>query len=72
MDDNQSFAAAFLEDPATQFQIVSAEQVRDTIVANLGMGAQVSKSVTLFVDYNGLFSSSFNTHAASAGLRATW
>ncbi len=72
LDDNQSFGAAFLEDPATQFQIVSAEQVRDTIVANLGMGAQVSKSVTLFVDYNGLFSSSINTHAASAGLRATW
>ncbi len=72
LDDNQNFSAAFLEDPATQFQIVSAEQSRDTIVANLGLGAQVSKGLVLFVDYNGQFSSSLNTHAASAGLRATW
>ncbi len=72
MDDNQAFSAAFLEDPATQFQIISAEQARDTIVANLGLGAQLSKSVTVFLDYNGLFSSTMNTHAASAGLRATW
>ena len=72
MDDNQSFSAAFLEDPATQFQIISAEQARDTIVANLGLGAELSKSVTVFLDYNGLFSSTMNTHAASAGLRATW
>ena len=59
-------------DPATQFQIISAEQARDTIVANLGLGAELSKSVTVFLDYNGLFSSTMNTHAASAGLRATW
>lgn len=72
MDDNQAFTAAFLEDPATQFQIISAEQARDTIVANLGLGAELSKSVTVFLDYNGLFSSTMNTHAASAGLRATW
>lgn len=72
MDDNQNFTASFLEDPATQFQIVSAQQARDAIIANLGMGAQVSKSVVVFLDYNGLYSSSFNTHAASAGLRATW
>ncbi|MEQ1867441.1 MAG: autotransporter domain-containing protein, partial [Micropepsaceae bacterium] len=72
LDENQSFAAAFLEDPATQFQIISADQARDTIVANLGLGAQVSKNVTVFLDYNGLFSSSMNTHGASAGLRATW
>ena len=72
LDDNQAFSAAFLEDPATQFQIISAEQARDTIVANLGLGAQLSKSVTVFLDYNGLFSSTMNTHAASAGLRATW
>lgn len=72
LDDNQAFTAAFLEDPITQFQIISAEQARDTIVANLGLGAQLSKSVTVFIDYNGLFSSSLNTHAASAGLRATW
>jgi subtilase-type serine protease len=72
MDDNQAFSAAFLEDPATQFQIISAEQARDTIVANLGLGAELSKSVTVFLDYNGLFSSTMNTHAASAGLRATW
>ena len=72
LDDNQNFSAAFLEDPATQFQIVSAEQARDTIIANLGLGAQVSKSLVVFVDYNGQFSSSLNTHAASAGLRATW
>ncbi|MFM9864253.1 MAG: autotransporter domain-containing protein [Micropepsaceae bacterium] len=72
LDENQAFSAAFLEDPATQFQIISADQARDTIVANLGMGAQVSKTVTVFLDYNGLFSSTMNTHGASAGLRATW
>jgi uncharacterized protein with beta-barrel porin domain len=72
LDDDQSFSASFLEDPATQFQIVSAEQARDTIIANLGLGAQVSKSLVVFLDYNGQFSSSLNTHAASAGLRATW
>lgn len=72
LDDNQNFSAAFLEDPATQFQIISAQQTRDSIIAKLGMGAQVSKSVVLFVDYNAILSSSANTHAASAGLRATW
>jgi hypothetical protein len=36
------------------------------------MGAQVSKNVVLFLDYNAMFNSSATTHAASAGLRATW
>jgi outer membrane autotransporter protein len=72
MASRRRFAAAFLEDPATQFQIVSAEQARDSILAKVGMGAQVSKNVVLFLDYNGVFNSTATAHGASAGLRATW
>ena len=72
MDERQSFSAAFLEDPATQFQIVSTALSRDSAVVGLGIGAQVSKGLVLFLDYDGLFNGTSNTHAASAGLRATW
>ncbi|MBP6014978.1 MAG: autotransporter domain-containing protein [Alphaproteobacteria bacterium] len=72
MDERQEFQAAFLEDPATQFQIVSTALSRDSAVVGLGLGAQVSKGLVLFLDYDGLFNGTTNTHAASAGLRATW
>lgn len=72
MDERQEFQAAFLEDPATQFSIVSTALSRDSAVVGLGLGAQVSKGLVLFLDYDGLFNGTTNTHAASAGLRATW
>ena len=72
MDERQSFSAAFLEDPTSQFQIVSTALSRDSAVVGLGIGAQVSKGLVLFLDYDGLFNGTSNTHAASAGLRASW
>ena len=72
MDERQEFSAAFLEDPSTQFSIVSTALSRDSAVVGLGIGAQVSKGLVLFLDYDGLFNGTTNTHAASAGLRATW
>lgn len=72
LDERQVFSAVFLEDPSTPFQIVSSALSRDSALVNVGVGAQVSKSLVLFLDYNGIINSAADTHAASAGLRATW
>ena len=72
LDERQVFTAAFIEDPGTQFRIISSELSPDSVLASAGLGAQVSKNLVLFIDYNGVYNNAANTHAASAGLRATW
>lgn len=72
LDERQGFTAAFIEDPSTPFPIVSAALSRDSVLVGAGVGAQVSKNFVLFLDYNGALSNAADTHAASAGLRATW
>ncbi len=72
LDERQAFTAAFIEDPTTPFQIVSSELSQDSALVNAGLGAQVAKGLVLFVDYHGVLNSAADTHAASAGFRASW
>ncbi len=71
-DDHQSFTSAFLDDPTTQFSIISSRIKPDSAVVAAGVTAGVTKGLELFVDYNGVLNSDADSHNGSAGFRATW
>lgn len=71
-DDRQSFTAAFPDDPSSTFTIISSKISEDSALVGAGVTAGVSRSVEIFVNYNGLLNSDVDVHNGSAGLRATW
>lgn len=72
LDERQRIVAAFEEDPATRFQIVSSAAARDSAVVKARFGAELSQGFAVFLDYNGLYNSAATSHGAAAGLRASW
>ncbi len=72
MDERQSFLAAFEGDPTTRFQIVSSALSRDSAVVKAGLGAEFDRGFMVFLDYNGVYNTSANSHGATAGVRASW
>jgi len=72
MDERQSFLASFEEDPTTRFQIVSSALARDSAVVKAGLGAEFDRGFMVFLDYNGVYNTSANSHGATAGVRASW
>jgi outer membrane autotransporter protein len=71
-DDHQSFTAAFPDDPASTFNIISSKIDPNSALIGAGVTAGVTRNVELFLNYNGLLNSDVDVHNGSAGLRATW
>ena len=72
LDDRQTILAAFEEDPATRFQVVSSAMASDSAVVRARFGAELNRNILVHLDYNGLYNSSANTHGATAGITASW
>ena len=72
LDERQTILAAFEEDPATRFQIVSSALASDSAAVRARFGAELSPGLLVYLDYNGLYNSSATTHGATAGIRASW
>lgn len=71
-NDPHSFTAAFDEDPATTFTIVSSEIQQDSAVVRAGATFGVTRNIEVFVNLNGQYSSDAAATNGSGGLRLTW
>jgi len=72
-DTRQSFTTAFLDDPTTQFSIISSRISPDSAVVAAGMTAGVTKGPRALRRLQRRPSiPTPNTHNGSAGFRATW
>ncbi|MFM9864254.1 MAG: autotransporter outer membrane beta-barrel domain-containing protein, partial [Micropepsaceae bacterium] len=72
LDDNSTFDAAFIDDPAVVMSIVSSQVQADSLVVSSGATFGVTKNFEVFFDVNGQYNADASLTNASGGVRVTW
>jgi uncharacterized protein with beta-barrel porin domain len=71
-DEESSFTAAFLEEPALLFNVDSSKIASDSATFGLGTTVSLSTRMEVFVNYDGVWNAEANSHNAALGVRTTW
>jgi outer membrane autotransporter protein len=71
-DDRQTFTAAFPDDPAATFKVVSSKISQDSALVGAGITVALAKNFELVLNYSGLLNPDVDVHNGSFGFRVTW
>jgi len=71
-DEESSFTAAFLEEPALLFNVDSSKIASDSATFGLGTTVSLSTRLEVFANYDGVWNAEADSHNASLGVRSTW
>jgi outer membrane autotransporter protein len=68
-DTDRDVSATFASLGGPSFTVNGVEPDEDSALVGVGVNANMSNNMTLFLDYDGEFRSDFNSHTVSGGLR---
>lgn len=71
-DEEASFTAAFLEEPALLFNVDSSKIATDSATFGVGTTVSISTRTEVFLNYDGVWNAEADSHNASLGVRASW